>query len=446
MTISTWRRSVYLEHAGVRAFSGCAAANDRKLGGVTRLEAGNAGSPPERPHARTPALPNPLRPLVVVTFLIYLGFGVTAPVLPLFGRALGAGTASVGALVAAFSVTSFSLDLIGGRIGDRVGARRVAVGGAVLVGLGGVLSALAPSFGVLLLARLLTGAGSAFYVTTAMTILARTTPPERMGRAMGTYQGAILAGVSVGPAVGGLLTEVAGLRLPFLLYGLAAAACAGIAWRTLPAHLPRPPAAAATGSFFRLLRGPVFLTALAIAFVVFVIRAGVTSTTVPLYAAEELGLSRAFVGLALTVAAVANLLLLPHAGRLADRRPRRVATTLGLVAGLAGLALLGAESGVPGLYLAMAITGVATAYAGVTPAAIIADVTPPAQSGTALGAYRMAVDGASIAAPLAAGIIAGGAGYRGVFLAFLLPLALVLLATLRLPDTRRPLGEPAEAG
>ena len=43
---------------------------------------------------------SPLRPLVATTFLIYFGWGLTATVLPLFGRDLGAGEAAVGVLVA----------------------------------------------------------------------------------------------------------------------------------------------------------------------------------------------------------------------------------------------------------------------------------------------------------------------------------------------------------
>jgi MFS family permease len=186
-----------------------------------------------------------------------------------------------------------------------------------------------------------------------------------------------------------------------------------------------------------LLRDAAFLTALAVAFVVFVIRAGVTSTSVPLFAHEELGLSRGMVGIALTCSAASNLLWLPHAGRLADLRPRRVAVVLGLTAALAGLALLSVSNGLVLLLVAMFVLGIATAYAGVTPAAIIADVAPPARSGMALGTYRMAVDGASVLAPLCAGLIAAAAGFHGVFLAFMAPLALVLLAGLRLRDTRR---------
>jgi MFS family permease len=211
-----------------------------------------------------------------------------------------------------------------------------------------------------------------------------------------------------------------------------------VAWRTLPIRLPRPPARGGGGDRFgAVLRDGAFITALAVAFAVFIMRSGVTNTTVPLYADEDLGLSQALIGLALTVSAIANLVWLPSAGRLADRRPRRLATVLGLVLALAGLGLLAAGSGPIGLYVAMLLTGTSTAFAGVTPAAIISDVAPPAHSGTALGMYRMAVDGASVLAPVSAGILAETAGYRAVFLTFMAPLALVLMASAMLRDTRR---------
>lgn len=389
---------------------------------------------------------SPLRVLAATTFLIYFGWGLTTPVLPLFGRELGAGEAAVGLLVAAFSIASFCFDIVGGRVSDRVGARRAAAGGALLVAVGSVLAGFAPGYAVLLLSRFVTGIGSAFYVTSAMNVLSRTTAPERMGRTMSVYQGSILTGVAIGPAVGGLVTEVTGFRLPFLLYGVCALVCMTVAWRALPPRLLRPrPGAVGGESFSLVLRDRAFLVALAVAFAVFIMRAGVTNTAVPLYADEQLGLSQVLVGLALTVSALSNLAWLPFAGRLADRCPRRIATLLGLAVALAGLALLAADTGPAGLYAAMVLTGASTAFAGVTPAAIISDVAPPAQSGTALGAYRMAVDGASVLAPLSAGAIAEAAGYRSVFLFFMLPLALVLAACTRLRDTRRSTNAPPHA-
>jgi DHA1 family multidrug resistance protein-like MFS transporter len=413
--------------------------------GTLRHTGGMSGPP-------TPSR-SPLRALAIATFCIYFGYGLVTPILPLFARALGAGPALAGLIVAGFGLASFSLDLSGGRLSGVIGARRTAALGAGMVAFASLLAALAPNVWVLLLSRLVTGAGSAVYVTTALTLIARTTAPERMGRAMSVYQGAILLATAIGPAVGGALAGGAGFRLPFLIYAGIGLATAGIAVRRLPdlprsraapgrdmrealPALPGPGASTTAPPFALVLRDGAFLTALGVAFVVFILRAGVNATAVPLYAHDVLGLGRGATGLALSVSAFSNFFFLPHAGWLADRRPRAAPIIAGLAAALITLALLGLWQSVAGLYAAMVVLGVATAYAGVAPAAVITDVTPTMHSATAMGAYRMAVDLGSVTGPLAAGVLFDWLGVARAFLLMAVPAALMLAAALRLRDTR----------
>ncbi|MER3420677.1 MAG: MFS transporter, partial [Chloroflexota bacterium] len=69
---------------------------------------------------------------------------LVTPILPLFARALGAGPALAGVTVAGFGLASFSLDLSGGRLSDRIGAQRAAALGASTVALASLLAAVAP--------------------------------------------------------------------------------------------------------------------------------------------------------------------------------------------------------------------------------------------------------------------------------------------------------------
>lgn len=379
---------------------------------------------------------SPLLALALVTFCIYLGWGIVSPVLPLYASSFGVGSFDVGVLVASFSVTSLAFDLYGGRLSDRYGARRMACGGAVLVALTSVVAGAAPSFGILLLARALTGVGSALYVTAAMNVLARTTSPDRMARSMSYYQAAVMSGVAFGPSIGGLIAHLSNYRVPLYCYAGMAALCAAVSLFTLPAKLPAPIRRGDSGDTGRLLRDGAFCTALALAAAVFVVRAGVLSTLVPLFAHERLGLSASAIGFALTVSALVNLLVLPHAGRLADRTHRKVAVLIGLIAGLAGLLVLILPAGVVLLYVGMIALGICTGYAGVSPAAIIADVAPAGRSGMAMGMYRMGVDFGSVAGPLVAGQMAAASSYRASFLVMALPLALMMVLALRLRDTR----------
>ncbi|MFN8556482.1 MAG: MFS transporter [Dehalococcoidia bacterium] len=262
-----------------------------------------------------------------------------------------------------------------------------------------------------------------------------------MGRAMSAYQGGLLLGTGFGPSVGGFVAGALGFRAPFVLYLAMAAVSVVISLAVLPDRLPERPARA-TGSepapgFAAVARDGAFQTALAVAFVVFILRIGVSGTAVPLYASDTLGLSRALVGLAVTVWALSNFAFLFHAGRLADRRPRGVAISVGLTLTLLALGMLGAWRHVAGLYLGMVLLGAATAYAGVTPAALIADVTPPAHTATAMGLYRMAIDFGIVAGPIAAGLLTDAAGSARTFYVLAVPALLVLLPALRLRDTRR---------
>lgn len=383
---------------------------------------------------------SPIRPLVLTTFCLYFGFGLVSPVVPLFARGIGAGVVFAGVTVAGFSMASFAFDLVGGRLSDRFGVRRTAATGAAIVVAATMLAAGAPNVWILLLSRVIAGAGSAVYVTTAMNVLARTTPPERMGRAMSMYQTSVMLGIALGPSVGGVVAGFAGLRAPFVCYAAVAALAAAVSILVLPSRAPRPAEEPPAGgpAFRTVARDGAFLTALATTFVVFILRAGVSSTAVPLYAHEVLGLGQGKVGLTLTLAALSNVLFLPHAGRLADRRPRSLAIAVGLVATLVSLGILGLVESEPALYLAMFILGIGMAYAGVTPAAVIADITPSPHSAVAMGAYRMAVDSGSVAGPVAAGVLASVVGAGPAFLFMAVPAALTLVAALRLRDTRPP--------
>src|SRR6202035_5011766 len=90
-----------------------------------------------------------------------LGFGIVVPLLPLYARHLGAGPASVGFLLAAFSVAQFVCAPLLGRWSDRVGRKPVLI--VSLVGTAGasLLTGLAGSLWLLLVARVLDGASGA---------------------------------------------------------------------------------------------------------------------------------------------------------------------------------------------------------------------------------------------------------------------------------------------
>jgi EmrB/QacA subfamily drug resistance transporter len=111
-------------------------------------------------------------------------------------------------LVTAYALAFGSLLLLGGRIADIFGRRRVMV--VALAGFGGasVIGGLAPNFEVLVGARALQGAFGALLAPAALSLLTTTfTDPGERGKAFGIYGGIAVAGAAMGLLLGGILTE-----------------------------------------------------------------------------------------------------------------------------------------------------------------------------------------------------------------------------------------------
>ncbi|MCP3952238.1 MAG: MFS transporter [Desulfobacterales bacterium] len=104
-----------------------------------------------------------------------------------------------------------------GRIADIHGRKRVFAWGLTLFTMASLFAGFAPSVGMLILARVIQGVGTAMFVTTGMAILTSIFPPQKRGRVIGIYVSAVYIGLSVGPFAGGILTQHIGWRSLFFL-------------------------------------------------------------------------------------------------------------------------------------------------------------------------------------------------------------------------------------
>jgi EmrB/QacA subfamily drug resistance transporter len=104
-----------------------------------------------------------------------------------------------------------------GRLADIHGRKRIFIGGLIAFTVTTFLTVFVRSVMQLILLRILQGAGAAMMVTTGMAILTSVFPPNRRGRAIGIYVSAVYIGLSLGPFVGGILTQHFGWRSIFYL-------------------------------------------------------------------------------------------------------------------------------------------------------------------------------------------------------------------------------------
>jgi MFS family permease len=387
---------------------------------------------PDAPHeAPRVRLGRDVVVLGVIAFFVMVGFGVVVPVLPVYARSFGVDNTLVGAVLSAFALMRLVASPFVGKLLDRVGERLVLAVGIGIVAVSSGLAGLAETYPQLLLLRGLGGIGSAMFSIAAMTLLLATTAPSHRARAIGFYQGGFLVGGMAGPALGGVLATIS-LTAPFFFYA-ATLVIAGV----VGVLLLRPPRGRGTTApgeppvpFAVVLRDIRFRAACVASFSQGWSSLGVRSALVPV--------------LVFAVAAVAQTVALAPAARLVDtvgRRPAMIGAFL--VAGVT-LAAVAFSTDIVMLGVLLAVYGVATAFMGTAPAALVGDAAG-GRGGRPVAVFSMCSDVGAIAGPLIAGLLVDTTSYAVAFGSAGALLVLSALVSLRLPRAVRPDHDAKEA-
>ncbi|MEW1747979.1 MFS transporter [Streptomyces angustmyceticus] len=179
-----------------------------------------------------------MAPLLLGSLLNPINSTMIATALVAIGRDFHVGAADTAWLISAMYLASAVGQPSLGRLADRIGPRRVFTAGALTVCAAGFIGALAPSFTLLIVSRVVLGIGTAAAYPAAMAVLraeSRRTGRPTPRRVLGRLSLAALGSAAIGPTLGGLLAATAGWRAVFAVnVPLALLALAGaLAW--LPA-------------------------------------------------------------------------------------------------------------------------------------------------------------------------------------------------------------------
>lgn len=154
--------------------------------------------------------------------------------IPRIGTEFGCTAFLLGWVVSSYVLGSAVFLLPFGRLADITGRKRLFVTGLILFALSSLLCALAPSIGLLIAFRAMQGISSSMIFSTAMAILTSVYPSHRRGQAVGISVSMTYIGLSLGPAVGGFMSQQFGWRSIFYLNvaaGALIAACAALRLR-----------------------------------------------------------------------------------------------------------------------------------------------------------------------------------------------------------------------
>lgn len=346
-----------------------------------------------------------LAALALSMLLSSLGTSIANVALPTLAQVFAASFQAASWVVLAYLLTVTSSIVSVGRLGDRIGRRRLLLAGLSLFTAASIVAGLAPALWLVIVARAAQGLGAAVMMALSIAFVGEVVPKARTGSAMGLLGTASAIGTALGPSLGGVLIDQLGWRALFLVNVPLALVAVLLARRTLPADRPTPEAnlvgfdgagtllLAGTLATYALamtlgrghpgllnvslllaslLGGALFLFAEArvaaplIRLAMFrdpTLSAGLAANLLvstvlmatlvvgPFYLSRSLGLAAGLVGGILSVGPIVAAMIGLPAGRIVDRVGTGRMTTVGLVAIAAGacaLAMTPETLGVPG--------------------------------------------------------------------------------------------------
>lgn len=353
----------------------------------------------------------------LVTFVCYLGTSMRFPLVPLYARSLGISTVAIGLISSAyfFFAGLFSFPL--GMLSDRRGRKPVASAGLLLLSAATLLLCVGTTSVQLMAVYLLLGLGMAAFGPTMMSYLAEISPRTHLGRSYGWYTTALFAGMSVGPATGGMLAQRFGFKPVFVL----SAVCLLLTLAVLIFLLPAAPANPAgglepkrRGNFKALWQNRPYtgclLVTLGGAF-----SSGLFFTFVPLLGKDR-GLNIRQIGIVFLVQALCNALSRIPMGYFSDRAGSRNRFVIagGLCTALSIFGF-GLAHSMAHFVAAAAALGISMGLAFTSVGALIAECVSPFMRGLAMGGYNTGIYFGMMISAGVMGSIIQSADFRSAF-------------------------------
>jgi DHA1 family bicyclomycin/chloramphenicol resistance-like MFS transporter len=163
-----------------------------------------------------------------------LSIDMTLPSLPATAQAFGTSAATVQLTITLFLAAFALAQLVHGPLSDRLGRRRVVLGGLAVHAIGGLACWAAPSAGLLVAARVLQAVGAGSGPVVGRAVIRDLYQPARAARVLG-YMGTAQALTPIlAPIVGGVVHQAFGWRAVYLVLALCGATFFGLAAWLVP--------------------------------------------------------------------------------------------------------------------------------------------------------------------------------------------------------------------
>ena len=144
----------------------------------------------------------------IAVFMDALDGSVVNIALPVIAEEFGADAGTISWVSVAYLVTVAGLILIFGKLADHGHMKILFIAGFILFTLGSVFCGLSPDLLILIISRIFQGAGAAMIAASAPMICVKYLPAKMLGVSMGVLTAASSIGFAIGPAIGGVITQL----------------------------------------------------------------------------------------------------------------------------------------------------------------------------------------------------------------------------------------------
>ncbi len=356
-----------------------------------------------------------LRRLILSFYLpalmVTVGQGLLVPILPLYAADFEIGYVLIGLILAGEGLGTLVADVPTGLLQRRFGNKQVMMMGLLVKAISILALFFAGTIWTVLLLRLVAGFGRSMYTVSAHVYVTNQVELGQRGKAISMFGGTHRLGGFIGPAVGGIVAGLLGLRAAFI--GVALVTGIGLLLVALFTQTSRSdePEDMVTDrhslDLLSVLKTNYRVLASAGMAQVFgqMVRAGRT-VVIPLFAADILGLGVDQIGLIVSISVAVDFSLFLVAGWLMDRFGRKFAIVPCFGIQALGMALVPfATSGV-GLLFAAVLIGFGNGLGAGTMMTLGSDLSPAGSRGEFLGLWRLVGDLGHTGAPLVVGVVA----------------------------------------
>ncbi|MBE0525898.1 MAG: MFS transporter, partial [Candidatus Thorarchaeota archaeon] len=339
--------------------------------------------------------------------ILQIGFGIIMPIFPYYISELGMAGIELGVLAASFAIARIIFAGPVGNLSDRVGRKPILIISLLGFAFSNIVYAYAYDVIVMISARVLEGAVSAGFFPAANSFISDVTTKENRGTAMVYLSMGNMVGFVLGPALGGILAQFLGIRIPFLLAAVATLVTMVLVFilvkepvrRSVKESIPKIPIREVLG------RARACYGALGIAMFANMFAMGILEVAFMLDAVINIGVQPYEIGIFFGILGITMMFGNIIFGKLSDIRGRKWLIVIGAFIGALSLVMFMFAHDVMALFVAGVVLSIGMSMRGPAIQALIADVTDPSAYGAIMGAFGAVSNSAYAVSPLMGGQI-----------------------------------------